>query len=251
MHGFLDLGVFAGGCFAGLWPDDVVGHGTIAFHVVATTDTAAPKEFGREFFSMSIQADGLRTMRAVCEFDEEGITRDVTYTVGKDFKPIECYVRVALESRPVGSGWFRFTDDMAESEAYTSSEGRFSQRIKLTQRVNAFGSHPICSDILRLAHLKAEQPDKPQKLENCMNSSPLAHGESGPILGMRNYTYIYRGAETIKVGAGTFKCQRFDWPVREGKTLCMWTTPDDYLPVRMVFPEGHKTYDLMELKIRA
>lgn len=87
---------------------------------------------------MSIQKDGLRTMRAVCEFDAEGITRDVTYTVGRDFKPIECYVRVALETKPVGSGWFRFTDDTAEGEAYTASEGRFSQRIKVSERVKAF-----------------------------------------------------------------------------------------------------------------
>ena len=214
--------------------------GYIAY--IAGTDTPTPKEFGREFFTMSIQKDGLRTMRAVCEFDAEGITRDVTYT-------IECYVRVALETKPVGSGWFRFTDDTAEGEAYTASEGRFSQRIKVSERVKAFGSHPICSDILRLAHLKPEGPGQTLVLNNCMNSSPMAHGESGPMLGIRDYTYIYRGIETITVGAGTFTCQRFDWPVRAGKTLCMWTT-DDFMPIRMVFPEGHKTYDLMDLKIR-
>lgn len=221
--------------------------GYIAY--IAGTDTPTPKEFGREFFTMSIQKDGLRTMRAVCEFDAEGITRDVTYTVGRDFKPIECYVRVALETKPVGSGWFRFTDDTAEGEAYTASEGRFSQRIKVSERVKAFGSHPICSDILRLAHLKPEGPGQTLVLNNCMNSSPMAHGESGPMLGIRDYTYIYRGIETITVGAGTFTCQRFDWPVRAGKTLCMWTT-DDFMPIRMVFPEGHKTYDLIDLKIR-
>jgi hypothetical protein len=221
--------------------------GYIAY--LESTNTSAPKEFGREFFSMSIQRDGLRTMRAVCEFDAEGITRDVTYTVGPDYRPIECYVRVALESRPVGSGWFRFTDTTAEGEAFTSTEGRFTQLIHVPERVKAFGSHPICSDILRLAHLKAEQPGQRQTLTNCMNSSPLAHGESGPILGLRTYDYTYGGAEKINVGAGTFDCQRFDWAVRPGKTLCMWTTPD-YLPIRMVFPEGHKTYDLMELKVR-
>jgi len=213
------------------------------------TNTAAPKEFGREFFSVSIQADGLRTMRAICEFDAEGITRDVTYTVGPDYKPIECYVRVATEKKPTGSGWFRFTDDLAEGEIFTASDGRLSQRIKVPERVKAFGSHPICSDILRLAHLKAERPDETQILKDCMNSSPLAHGESGPILGVRDYSYAYKGVESITVGAGSFECKRFDWAVRAGKTLCMWTTAD-FLPVRMVFPEGHKSYDLMELKVR-
>jgi hypothetical protein len=217
---------------------------------IAGTDTPTPHEFGREFFSISVQKNGLRTMRAVCEFVEEGITRDVTYTVGADFRPLECYVRVALEDRVVGSGWFRFDDTIAEGEGFTAAEGRFHQRIKVPERVKAFGSHPICSDIWRLAHLKATGKDQPQVLTNCMNSSPLAHGESGPILGQREYTYFYRGAETVTVPAGSYDCQRFDWPVRAGKTLCMWASGADYLPVRITFPEGNKRYDLMEISVR-
>jgi hypothetical protein len=70
------------------------------------------------------------------------------------------------------------------------------------------------------------------------------------MLGRRDYTYVYRGAETLTVPAGSYACQRFDWPVRTGKTLCMWTTGADYLPIRMTFPEGHKRYDLMAIEIR-
>lgn len=207
-------------------------------------------QFGREIFSVSVQANGLRTLRVVCEFDDLGLTRDVTYTVGPDWRPIECYVRIAEESRALGSGWFRFTPTSAEGEGFTVNEGRFSQRIQLEQPVNAFGSHPICSDIWKLAHIKPLQTDGPQILDNCLNSSPLSAGQSGPIMSPRTYPYFYRGEETIAVKAGTFDCHRFDWPVRDGKTLCMWTTLDDYLPVRMTYPEGEKIYDLVDLEIR-
>ncbi len=207
-------------------------------------------EFGREFFSVSIQANGLRTLRVVCEFDDLGLTRDVTYTVGPDWRPLECYVRIAEDSKALGSGWFRFSPTLAEGESQTLNEGRLSQRIALDAPLNAFGTHPICCDIWKLAHMKREHTDTPQILENCLNSSPLAAGESGPIMARRTYSYIYQGAEDLTVDAGTFACHRFDWPVREGKTLCMWTTEDDFLPVRMTFPEGDKIYDLVELDVR-
>ncbi len=207
-------------------------------------------QFGREIFSVSIQADGLRTLRVLCEFDNLGLTRDVTYTVGSDWRPIECYVRIAEENRPLGSGWFRFTPTTAEGEGYTINEGRFSQRIALEKPANAFGSHPICSDIWKLAHIKPELTHKPQVIDNCFNSSPLSDGRSGPILLPRTYAYHYRGEEELNVDAGTFHCHRFDWPVRDGKTLCMWTTLDDFIPIRMTYPEGEKIYDLVELSVR-
>ena len=208
-------------------------------------------QFGREIFSISVQANGLRTLRVLCEFDNMGLTRDVTYTVGPDWRPLECYVRIDEEDRALGSGWFRFTPSYAEGEGFTINEGRFRQRIELTSPVNAFGSHPICSDIWKLAHVKPVSTDELQVVDNCLNSSPLSAGQTGPVMAPRSYSYAYRGSEEITVAAGTFTCQRFDWPVREGKTLCMWTTGgDDFLPIRMTYPEGEKIYDLVELEIR-
>jgi hypothetical protein len=208
-------------------------------------------EFGREVFSMSVQANGLRTLRVLCEFDDIGLTRDVTYTVDADWHPVEAYVRIAEEDRALGSGWFRFTDTYAEGEGFTVSEGRFHQRISLDRPLNAFGSHPICSDIWKLARLPKAKVGETVILDNAVNTSPLASGESGPIMAMRSYPYVYKGEETIEVRSGTNTCQRWDWPVRDGKTLCMWTTAgEDFLPIRMTFPEGNKIYDLVELNVR-
>jgi hypothetical protein len=207
-------------------------------------------QFGREIFSVSVQANGIRTLRVLCEFDNLGLTRDVTYTVGPDWRPLECYVRIAEEQRELGSGWFRFTPTSAEGEAFTHNEGRFSQRIALDKPVNAFGAHPICCDIWKLAHVETVQTDNLQIIDNCFNSSTLSAGNSGPIMAPRTYDYWYRGEETLTVKSGTYHCHKFEWPVRDGKTLIMWTTLDDYLPVRMTYPEGERIYDLVELEVR-
>jgi hypothetical protein len=207
-------------------------------------------QFGREIFSVSVQANGIRTLRVLCEFDNLGLTRDVTYTVGSDWRPLECYVRIAEEDRVLGSGWFRFTPTSAEGEAITLNEGRISQSIALDKPINAFGTHPICCDIWKLAHLKPVQTDDLQIVDNCFNSSPLSAGNSGPIMAPRTYDYWYRGEETVTVASGTYDCHKFEWPVRDGKTLIMWTTLEDYLPVRMTYPEGERIYDLVELDIR-
>lgn len=207
-------------------------------------------QFGREIFSVSVQANGIRTLRVLCEFDNLGLTRDVTYTLGPDWRPLECYVRIAEEGRVLGSGWFRFTPTSAEGEAITLNEGRISQRIALDKPVNAFGTHPICADIWKLAHVKPVQSDDLQIVDNCFNSSPLSAGNSGPIMAPRTYAYWYRGEETLAVKSGTYDCHKFEWPVRDGKTLIMWTTLDDYLPVRMIYPEGERIYDLVELEMR-
>lgn len=205
--------------------------------------------FGREDFSISLFPDGSRTMRAVCRYFTTGLTRDVTYTVTPDFKPVECFVRVAKQTHVVGSGWFRFSGTAAKAEALTINEGRIRQRMDVSERVQAFGSHPICSDVWRLAHLKAENPGNVQILDNCMNSSPAAPGDTGPMLFPRTYHYTFQGEEEVTVPIGTFTLHRFDWAVREGKTLRLWTEGPDYLPYRMDFPERGSVYELTTLEI--
>lgn len=206
--------------------------------------------FGREHFSVSLFENGMRTLRAVCEFEDVGLVRDVTYTLDAAFRPLECYVRVAFQTKPVGSGWFRFTETSAEGEAFTAGEGRVRQRFELSEPVRAFGTHPICSDMLRLAHLRTEVPGAEQVLTNCMNSSGLSYGESGPLLSPRSYRYVHRGPQSITTEAGRFDAQAFEWKVREGKTLLLWTLKPDHLPVRLYFPEGGKIYDLVSLTVR-
>lgn len=204
--------------------------------------------FGHETFSVSVFPDGGRTLRALCRYDE-GLIRDVVYTVGADWRPREAFVRVARADAPVGSGWFTFTDTSAEGECLTAREGRVSQRIAVAERVRAFGSHPICSDVWRLAHLAVDRIGEERTLTHCMNSSPTAAGDTGPLLGWRDYRYVVAARETIDTPAGAVDCHRYEWAVRPGKTLRMWTGAPDFLPYRMDCPETRQRYELTSLDL--
>ena len=48
--------------------------------------------FGQEFFTVSVDPDGSRTLRCLCEMDDIALVRDVTYTVDQDFRAIDCFV---------------------------------------------------------------------------------------------------------------------------------------------------------------
>jgi hypothetical protein len=205
-------------------------------------------EFGREFFSVTVHDDGTRTMRCVCEMDHVKLTRDVTYTVRADFKPLDCFVRVVNQDTFVGSGWFRFAENFAEAEVLTAADGRLRQRHETPARVNLFGSHPICIDIWKCTQVKAERPGDVQRLDNCLSSSPVENGASGPLLFPKFYDMTYRGREKVTVPSGSHDCEHFAWLTGTGRTLELYTVPGDWLPVRTVVPERKRRYDLVEFE---
>ena len=61
-------------------------------------------EFGREWFSATVYDDGVRTLRCLCEMDHVKLVRDVTYTVGADFRPLVAHVERSQGSRPTELG---------------------------------------------------------------------------------------------------------------------------------------------------
>lgn len=205
-------------------------------------------EFGREYFSVTVFPDGTRTLRSQCEMDHVNLTRDVTYTVGADFKPIDCFVRVINQDKFVGTGWFRFTDTYAEAEVHTAAEGRTRQRHDTPGRVKLYGSHPIAVDIWKCAHTKMADSGKVQRVDNCMSSSPVENGASGPLLFPKYYEMIYHGPERVSVKSGSYDCQHFSWLTGTGRTLELYTVPGDYLPVRTIVPERKRRYELVEFE---
>ena len=205
-------------------------------------------EFGREWFSVTVQPNGIRTMRCLCEMDHVALTRDVTYTVDKDFLPIDCFVRVTNENKFVGSGWFQFHDSWASAEVHTAAEGRISQRFETQGRAKLFGTHPISIDIWKCVHVRTALIGETQIVTNCFSSSLVANGASGPLLIPKTYAMTYRGKDKIDVPAGSFDCEHFDWDTGTGRTLNLFTQPGDWLPVRTEVPEFGRFYELVEFE---
>ena len=203
---------------------------------------------GRETFHVTVHDDGSRTLRCVCEMDNVPLVRDVVYTVNARFEALDSFVRLSAQGAFIGSGWFRFTDSVAEGEVVTAKEGRLSQRIETPGRVKLFGSHPLCVDIWKCAHTPAERIGETQPLTNCFSSSLVPNGASGPLMVTKTYDIVFRGEETIETPAGRFDCLRYSWDTYTGRTLVMHTRPGDWLPVRVSVPETGRLYQLVEFE---
>ena len=89
------------------------------------------QERGREYFHIDVHSDGKRTITAHCEIDDRpSVMRDITYSVDEQWLPMDCFVRITVGDRFMGSGWFKFHEGHTECETFTALEGRVSQRME-------------------------------------------------------------------------------------------------------------------------
>jgi hypothetical protein len=186
------------------------------------------QERGREYFIVTDQADGVRTVHAHCEIDDApNVIRDVVLALDGEGHPIDCSVRITVGDRHEGTGLMRFTATQAECEGYNRNAGRVSQRIETDGRLRALGAHPIIGDalILRLYPL-AEGPGR-RFFPNLMLTSPDHRGATGPMLFQLGFGIEYVGAERITVGAGSFDALHFRYVDTAGQ-----------------LPEEHPPYDV-------
>ena len=186
------------------------------------------EERGREYFTINVHSDGKRTCIAHCEIDDRpSVMRDITYSLDEDWYPMDCFVRIAVNDRFMGSGWFRFGADYAECETYTALDGRVTQRMETNGRLMTFQNHAIVCDAwhMRLFDLsKAGQGV--QSIDEMLLSSPDHRGATGPMLFRIGFGVEYVGEETIDVEAGNFDALHFRFVSSPG------------------LPEAHPPYDI-------
>jgi len=209
-------------------------------------------EQGREWFSVSVQPDGTRTLRAVCEMEDEDLLRDVTYSVDGHWRPQDAYVRLTRDGSFHGASWFRFDDEGAECEGFTIEEGRFRQRVELGQCPTLFAPHPVVSDGWQAAAYDYSKGPGMLSLENCANSSSRPDGGSGPMLGIVFKDLEYLGEEHIVVGAGSFRARHLKIHPRQAAMaawppLEFWVAGSDFLLLRLRWDLLETTYDLVAL----
>ena len=109
-------------------------------------------ERGREWFDVTVEPDGTRTLRAKCEIDGSvvhnfRVLRDVTFTLDGNCRPLDAFVRITVNDKFMGSSWFRFGEHEVECEGFTVNEGRISQKVPVARWPRSFGSHPVVCDI--------------------------------------------------------------------------------------------------------
>ncbi len=214
------------------------------------------QERGREYFAISVHADGARTISAHCEIDDRpSVMRDITYSLDADWMPTDCFVRLSVGDRFTGSGWFRFHPQFAECEAWTAVEGRVTQRMDLQRPLRTFQNHAIACDAWHLRLFDRSRPGVVQPLEQVLLSSPDHRGATGPMLFSVGLHVNYVGEETVTVGAGTFEALHFQFVSAPGlptehPPYDVWCTADgEYLFLKGGVAGYMQThYELVELE---
>jgi hypothetical protein len=217
------------------------------------------KERGREWFGFSFREDGQITLRAYCEIDDARVERDVVYTMTRDFRPLDCFVRLHAGGKFLGSGWIRVTDTEAECEVFNVTFGRAHQRVPLAVPAPSLGSHPLAADVLHLARFDHARPERVQTLRGTLTTSELSDGASGPFLTVHDSPPIeYVGPERVTTPAGTFDTQHYRFqlaPRPDGRphTEDIWCLEPDFTFVRaevrgyLKNASGFGRYELVEL----
>ena len=218
--------------------------------VVSTGDEVGGR--GIERFSVSVAPDGSRTLHATCEIFDRRVSKDVVYSVDRDFRPIDAYVRLVKDGTLLGTGWFRFGERWAELEAFNRQIGRITQRIERAGIVPTFGPHPLACDVWHLAAYDHRAGPKVQYLDS-MLSSVEHDGCSGPMLHPVRFGIEFVGAEEITVAAGRFATHRYRFHLagslpEEHPPEELWCLPDDFIIVK-IRVDGYlaTTYELTEL----
>ena len=137
-------------------------------------------ETGREWFALTIQPNGTKTIRAHCEMDDDAILRDVVWTLGPDGRPIDAYLRLCVDGKLQGMAFFVFSPNRAECTTTTTNGERIHQSLDLTKPVEIFGAHPVSGDGMKTSLFNLAGP----KLQSfsAISSSDLPNGASGPIM---------------------------------------------------------------------
>ena len=217
------------------------------------------QERGREYFTLTRQADATIVMHAHCEIDDEPmVVRDVVAAMdAHTAAPMDCHVRLTVGHKFEGSGWFRFSDRFVECETYNHKDGRITQRIDTDQPVQWMQCHPIVGDALLMKAYDLSQGPGKRFLDKVMLSSPDHRGATGPMLFSLGFGIQYVGEEEITVTAGTFNARHFQVVDTAGQLpdehppYDVWcTADDDYILLRAGVGGYMQThYELVELDI--
>lgn len=213
-------------------------------------------ERGREYFIITQQEDGVRTLHAHCEIDDApAVIRDVMMSVDGDGHPLDCTVRLTVAGRFEGVGFMRFDGNFAECETTNHRDGRITQRIAVPERVRCLGAHPICGDAQSLRLYDLSRGAGRQFFPHLMLTSPDHRGATGPALFPVGFGLEFVGAEPVTVRAGDFDALHFRYVDTAGQLpeehppYDVWCTADgDYVFLKGAVTGYMQTYyELTEL----
>ena len=207
---------------------------------------------GLERFSVSVAPDGSRTLHATCEIFDRNLSKDIVYSVDRDFRPMDAYVRLIKDGTVLGSGRFQFDGSGGSLDCDNRQIGFIRQRIDQPGGFPSFGPHPLSCDIWHLARYDHRSGTRVQYFDSAL-SSPEHDGGSGPMLYPIRFGIEFLGPETVEVPAGRFETHHYQFHLdgslpEEHPLEQLWCIPGDFIFVK-IRVDGYlsTTYQLVEL----
>ena len=209
--------------------------GKIIYRSDATGSLSA---FGREWFSFTWHEDGQVTLRAHCEIEagvvaERSVLRDVVYTMDSHYRPHDCFVRLQENGKFLGTGWYRFCDDVVEAESFNAHHGRRSEHRQLSEPALSFGAHPVSCDMLHLPRYDLSAGPGISSQTGILMSSLEHDGCSGPELRTLDLDLEYVGREAVDVPAGRFTCDHYRFLLDSHPAEDLWCMPETFVFVKI------------------
>jgi hypothetical protein len=209
---------------------------------------SAGQETGREWFEMIRHPNG-RTLRAFCEMDDVGLSRDVSIALDPASRPLDAFVRVIKNGQIIGTTLFLLTPDHLETTGRLAASGRLSQRQRLGRPLAYLGLHPLVGDALIATARGTHNQGEFLPIAAYTNSQSPA-GEEGLYAMPVTIQVAYQGTAPLEVAAGDFEARRYalrwkpEWP-----PATLWVHGEDALFLRLDWPMLGVSYELTEHQI--
>lgn len=187
---------------------------------------------GVEDFGIDVRADG-RTFRAYCEMAEGALTRDASWSLDADLRPLEGQVRVVQHGHLIGSSWYHFTDQGVRCESVSASLGPTSKIV--AGRFAYLGLHPLVGDGAIALARGTDAPGTERTIPSITCSYDV-NGETELVALPIEIGVRYLGKEDLAVPAGVFTADAYElswqpqWP-----SARLWVHGQDAVFLRLTW----------------
>jgi hypothetical protein len=206
-------------------------------------------EIGRERFELAHHAGG-HVLRAFCEMDEIGLLRDVSLSLGLDWRPRDGFCRIIKHGETAASTWFEVGPSAVCVDGIVEPHGRISRSLPTQGPLAYLGLHPLQGDALIVALRGEDRPGVFVAVDGVTNSnSPNGDEDLGMVPVRIDVAFL--GHEEIDVAAGRFAARHYqlrwhvDWPPAD-----LWVRAEDAVFLLMRWSMIPNWYELVELEER-
>ncbi len=204
------------------------------------------REVGRERFELIDHAGG-HILRAFCEMDEAGLTRDMTLSMAPDWRPRDGFCRIIHGDGRSAALWFDVAQTQVRLDSAIDGARLDAQTIPLDQPLAYLGLHPVQGDALIVNLRGTDRPGEFIEIP-CVTNSISPNGDEAVGLHRVAIDVAFLGYTAVSVAAGQFAARHYalrwspQWPPAD-----LWVREADCVLLRMAWPFADAAYELTEL----